>query len=384
MNKSKVIIVNKNLIAGGIETAVLALIENIKNEVDIDLMLFNKCGALLDRAPKDIEIIEGGRLLRLLGNTYAGNPQQKAESNLARFKKKVLKTLNKMGARKLLVNLSLFGQKQGKDYDVAICCDGTDELRLKYVLKCTKSKFKIAFIHCDISASYISKNAIKALEKFDLICCVSQSCAERFKIRFPHFKNVEFLYNFQDVDRILKLSKQFDVEYKKGFNLVSVSRLSNEKAHLRSLKILKRLHDEGYNFVWNIVGDGEKELAIKSFIAENNMQDYIVMHGLQSNPYPYIKAADLFYLGSLHEAAPMVFCEAMSLGVAVLTTNTCSAEELVGDKGFICGNDEESIYNSLKEIFKNIQKIEEKRKKLADYSYNNKEITDKLLKLLKK
>ena len=57
------------------------------------------------------------------------------------------------------------------------------------------------------------------------------------------------------------------------------------------------------------------------------------MVGNKENPYPYIKNASCFLLPSLHEAAPMVFGEASSLGVPVLTTETCSAIELVQSRG---------------------------------------------------
>ena len=113
------------------------------------------------------------------------------------------------------------------------------------------------------------------------------------------------------------------------------------------------------------------------------MDDYIVMHGLQANPYPYIKNADLFFLASKHEAAPMVFCEAMSLKVPVFTTNTCSAEELVGDLGFICENSEHGIYTKLKEIFDNKNLLDNKKEKIQNYKDDNEAIASKFLEMFK-
>lgn len=383
MDKMKVIMVNKNMAAGGIETAVIGFLQNLKHNIDFDLMLFKKCGALLNRVPDDVNILEGGKILKLLGNTYAGNIQQTKQSFFYRLKKKILKLANKMGAGKVLSNFALVGQKQKREYDVAICCHGIDQLKVEYVAKCVKAKYKVAFIHCDVREYKISKKSLKMLLKFDKILCVSESCAKIFSEKYPQFTNVDYLYNFQDVDKILSLSKEFNVEYKKGLNLVTAARLSEQKAHLRSLKVLKKLHDEGYSFIWNVVGDGEKESQIVDFIKQNNMQDYVVMHGLQSNPYPYIKNADLFFLATNHEAAPMVYCESMTLKVPVFTTNTCSAEELVGDLGFVCDNDEDGIYKKLKEIFDNPNLINDKKEKIQNYKYDNEAIANRFLQMFK-
>ena len=125
---------------------------------------------------------------------------------------------------------------------------------------------------------------------------------------------------------------------------------------------MKALKEEGLDFCWHIVGSGYCEREIKEYIDTNGLADCCIMHGHQNNPYPYIKAADLFFLGSYHEAAPMVFAESMLLKVPVLTTNTCSAVELVGEKGFVCENSEEGIYEALKNLISNKELILLKKK----------------------
>ncbi|MBQ8522130.1 MAG: glycosyltransferase [Clostridia bacterium] len=383
MKKLDVILVNRNMVAGGIETAILGFMQNLKEYVNFDLLLFNKCGTLLSRVPKETRVLETGRILRLLGNTYAGNIQQKSTTVSYDIKKKILKFAKKLGAEKALGKFAFVGQKQNKKYDIGICCHGIDYLKCKYVLKCVDARYKIAFIHCDVREYKVSKKTLKMLLKFDKILCVSKSCANIFLEKYPQFTNVDYLYNFQDIDRIKKLADAFEVEYKHGLNLVTAARLTEQKGHIRALRVLKRLHDEGYSFIWNIVGNGEKEEEIFEFIKQNQMEDYAIMHGLQSNPYPFIKKADLFFLATLHEAAPMVYCEAMSLRVPVFTTNTCSADELVGDLGFVCDNSEEEIYLKLKEIFDNPALLTLSKEKIKDYHYGNEEIVKKFLDMFK-
>ena len=92
---------------------------------------------------------------------------------------------------------------------------------------------------------------------------------------------------------------------------------------------------------------------IENKIKVLQLEDCVKLYGNKTNPYPYIKSADLFYLGSIHEAAPVVFSESRILGTPIITTKTSSAEELVGDNGIICENNEEDIYLSFKQIFEN-------------------------------
>ena len=192
----------------------------------------------------------------------------------------------------------------------------------------------------------------------------------------------DYLYNTQINDVILQKSTEFNVNFKKGFNLLMVSRLEKEKAHLRFLPIVKKLHEEGIEFNLNIVGGGSLKQNIESYVAENNMQEYVTLYGEQKNPYPYFKEADLFVLVSLYESFGISLIEAMLLSTPVFTTKTCSANEVVGNYGFICENNEQAIYDNLKQVLKNKQWIEEKKKLITSYNYDNDKIVQKLLNLI--
>ena len=75
----------------------------------------------------------------------------------------------------------------------------------------------------------------------------------------------------------------------------------------------------------------------------------MLFYGEQSNPYRYMKNADLLVLSSYHEAAPMVIDEARCLGLPVLTTQTTSAQDMVAERGcgFVCENSKEGIAEAL-------------------------------------
>ena len=69
----------------------------------------------------------------------------------------------------------------------------------------------------------------------------------------------------------------------------------------------------------------------------------------------------------------MVFMEAKSLGVPVLTTETISAREMIQDgwEGFVCENSEDGIRKGLRRLLQNPQLLEACRNHLRRNVYNN-------------
>lgn len=377
MEKLKLLIITKNLIAGGIEISMLSFIENMKSMFDIDLMLFNKSGIMVDKLPRDIKVIEGKGILKSLNKACQGENDSnlKLKSNIKQI---IIKSVKALGGRKLLSKFVFAGQKLKNEYDIVLCYHGLDKLCAEFALKCAKALNKIIYIHSDVSKYNLDKKLLSDYKKFNKIMCVSKSCSEIFKNKYPKLAHkVDYLYNFQNVDKIKKDAEEFNVEYGEDLNIVSVARLSEEKGHIRSLNVFNRLFNEGYKFHWHIVGDGSTRQEIEKYINDNNMEDYITLYGNQKNPYPYIKFSDLFYLGSYHEAAPMVYSEAMTLGVPVITTRTSSSDELLGDNGFICDNTEEGIYVEFKKILNNKEEIMDVKNKLKNYFYDNDKIKNK-------
>ena len=167
-----------------------------------------------------------------------------------------------------------------------------------------------------------------------------------------------------------------------SFNIISVSRLSEEKAHLRTLRVLERLKNEGLTFTWHILGDGPMREEIETAVKQKNMADVVKLYGNQINPYKYIVKSDLLLLASLNESFGLVLINAFMLGVPVLSTNTISAQEVVGEKGFVCENGEEALYNTLKYVIMNKGEVEKKKELLRDYTYENIKIKTKFKELL--
>lgn len=73
--------------------------------------------------------------------------------------------------------------------------------------------------------------------------------------------------------------------------------------------------------------------------------------GKRENPYPYVKRADYLALLSYFEGYPMCLEEAKILNKKILITDTASKEVVKNyNKKLIIKNDEEAIFEGLKQV----------------------------------
>ncbi|MFA9438248.1 glycosyltransferase [Uliginosibacterium sp. sgz301328] len=78
---------------------------------------------------------------------------------------------------------------------------------------------------------------------------------------------------------------------------------------------------------------------VDELVDELGLRDRVVMPGFQSNPYPWIKHADLFAMASDSEGLPTVLIESLILGTPVVSTDcpTGPSEILTGElASFLC------------------------------------------------
>lgn len=218
------------------------------------------------------------------------------------------------------------------------------------VLSCVIADKKITFLHCDFSAyggnTLLNRNLYK---RFDAIAAVSDSVGNVIKKIIPQIATkVSTVRNSFSAIDIISKSNDNPIKYSKTA-IVTIARISSEKGLLRCIPIIKKLHVEGYDFEWHIVGDGPLFRELRSMVIENGLERVVYLEGAQNNPYRFLKNASYLFLPSLHEAAPIVYDEAIALNVPVLTTRTLSADEIIGtEHGIVCDNNETGIESMLK------------------------------------
>lgn len=351
----KILIVNNNLDTGGIQKSLVNFLKANHKDFDITLMLLSKSGSLLNEIPKDIKVISPNKCYRILGL----NKEELKKYPFLFVLKAFLIKFSFLFSRKTAMKLLGMFQKKITGYDIVISYSHLFDYKYfangsgDFVLDKTVSNEKICIIHCDyLNSGTISKQNNSRYFEFDEIACCSDSVRERFLkgSNLPSEK-VYTLRNFYDFD-IIRLAKENPFTYSEKFiNIVSVARLSPEKGVDRAVEALHLTDRKDIHYY--IIGDGPQKDEIKKKIAEYKTEDRIFLLGEQENPYRYMINADYLLVPSLHEAAPMVFDEAKILGLPVISTDTTSAEEMIGEKyGIVIENSEEGIRDVLNRVKK--------------------------------
>lgn len=248
---------------------------------------------------------------------------------------------------------------------------------------------KIHWLHyeygkCNPNIKY-NKLFNELLPKFDKIIAVSEGVKKAF-CDFYKINDVEVIPNIANVQKIKDLSEQEGlIKYEDGkLNAVLVGRIHPVKGYDRFLKVVKRLYDDGFKekLVINVIGDGPDLERVK--FLNNDLGLDIHFWGKMDNPYKEIKNMDLLILPSLYEAFGLVASEALILEVPVLTTKTAATEKIISNNinGLVTENSEEGLYNGMKELLINFDKIKEFKNNLKDYSYDIDEEIKKIKNIL--
>ena len=276
-------------------------------------------------------------------------------------------------------------QLKGK-YDVEVAfLEGPITRIFSYKNKNTK---KIAWIHNDISKvfgagfkSKIKRTLDKKIySKYNELIFVSKDNMKKFNEIYPNVNvDKKVIYNYIDKEKVLRKAEALqDIKFDENVtNFVTVTRLVEQKAIDRLIKVHKRLIDNGYYHKIYVIGDGPEKEKLENLIEINNVNDTFLLLGKKENPYPYIKNATYFCLLSNFEGYGMVIEEAKILNKSIIITNTAAREALVNYKNsVILENNEEGIYEGLRMAIEN--KPEEKDVEI----YDNESIIKELKKII--
>ncbi len=248
-------------------------------------------------------------------------------------------------------------QKITKSYDWEISFLEGFPLKIHALLN-TSAK-KITWVHCDLFRFHYTAKQFRrgeelaAYNKMDKIVCVANDTKIAFEKRFPTcFSEKVVIYNPIDKQTILLKSNEFNVCKNEIFTVVTAGRLTYPKKMDRILRIAKRFKDEGVNIRFQILGDGELKQKLLKLSKELEVEKLVSFLGFKKNPYPYIKQADMMFCCSGYEGFSLVICEAMCLGVPVVSTRTSGPIEILGNNryGLLTEHDDESMYLAVKKM----------------------------------
>lgn len=331
---------------GGAEKALLGLLDAIDtDEYSVDLFLMRHSGELFKNIPSKINILPENEKCASLAIPIKTLIKKRhfcifflrlIAKILAFLKKKQLKSSGISGIEIEYCHKftkCVLPKISNKEYDIAISFLAPHY----YVAEKVKAKKKIAWIHTDYSNVKINvKSELKMWDKFDNIISISDEVTNSFVSTFPSLENkITVIENIISKCYIDSLINEFDVndEMKNdgSVKLLSIGRFGYAKNFDNVPHICKLINDSGLNVKWYIIGFGSGEGLIRQKIAEYNMQDKVIILGKKENPYPYIKACDIYVQPSRYEGKSIAVREAQILGKPVIITAFPTAQSQLND-----------------------------------------------------
>lgn len=344
MIMKSVLIIQESLNGGGAEKVLTDYLNNFDyDKYNITLLLINRQGIYTEQINNNVVIkhiykYKRPALKRLLSKTYIIDKIEKKEIN------KVL------GDNK---------------YDVIISfMEGISLKYHKYVMD--RAYLNISWVHSNL---YINSWSTKCFHNFkneentyrmlDKVIFVSQKAKEAFDQKYNVLTPEKIvLYNIINRNKIISLSNSKEIR-KQKFTICNVGRLSPIKRQDRLIKAVKILIEKGCDIDLWIIGTGNEKSNLERLVKSLNIENFVHFLGFIVNPYPYIKAADIFVLSSDTEGYPTVICEALCLGKPIVSTQITGCTELLGDNqyGILTELDEQSLANGIYDLYTSKEKI---------------------------
>ena len=387
----KILIIHQNMEVGGAETSLLGLLDSFDySKVSVDIFFYEHKGDLYNLIPSQVNILKEIPIYKALVSPVrdAIKNKQLKISILRIFTKLrcciqdklysygdlgyVLKQFYHYNALPLLPSIR-------GEYDMAISFNDPHFILGNKV----HAKIKLGWFHTDFSGiKYNSKLEEKMWFKCDYAVNVSECCKEAFDEKHLYMKNKSIIIeNILSKELLKKRADMFDAESEMlqdgSVRLLSIGRFSDAKNFDNVPIICKKILEAGIVVKWYLIGYGSDEELIRHRITEAGMEKRVIILGKKENPYPYIKACDIYVQPSRYEGKCVAVREAQILGKPVIITNyaTSSSQLKDGYDGVIVPMDNEGCARGIASVIRDKklqQKLVENERK-SDYT-NEKEI----------
>lgn len=356
----RVLFVIDTLRMGGAEKSLVSLLKALDPQrVSVDLYLFEAGGVLQAEVPDWVNILEADAVTRgmtLELRNYL--PDVVRSGHIFAALTRIRMTLRSRISKKPGFSWNLVKKyipPLEKHYDVAVgYLEGFTDF---FVLDKVNAEKKIGWIHIDMTNRKMPAEEVAYYERFDEIATISEVCRDAFLKHVPAAADrLHIIENIVLPKEILdKAEKCAERNWDSDkVHLVTVGRLDYQKGIDVAAKACKVLMDRNVSVCWHVYGKGVMHDTIAQYIEENRLEAAFLLEGLASNPYPYLKHADLVVQPSRWEGKSIVLDEAKILGKAIVVTDYPSVRDQITDRitGLITGMTPEAIADGIEQLIK--------------------------------
>ncbi len=326
--KKQVLFFIESLQCGGAEKSLISLLPLLDySKMDVDLLLLKRGGIFEQYVPKQVHIIDFEQRvspwlyriyqlrfsLRLRWNKLAGKKEHGAETRW----KTMLRAYTPL-------------QKQ---YDVVIAYQ--QGFPTYYIIDKVHAAKKCTWINADITqVGYNARFNRPYYDKADVIVPVSDRLKDILATSdyvpanklFPVFDilNPQLICTMADEPQALMQNE--------GLKIVTVGRMVRLKGYDIAVEAAKILRNKGLKFCWYFIGDGNDRATVESLINTYALEECVTLLGEQANPYPFVKACDIYVQTSRNEGFGLTIAEAKILHKPVVSTNFPVVHDQIADE----------------------------------------------------
>jgi len=166
----------------------------------------------------------------------------------------------------------------------------------------------------------------------------------------------------------------------KLINISMIARFTSEKNHLLALETAKKLKHKNVCFMLNLYGDGALREQIQNYIASHDLKQNVELHGYQKDMSVVYQTSDILLITSLTEGLPMVLLEAMSNGIAIVSTNVGQIAEVLNQEtcGLLTSFKADDVSNKLLQLLANKTRLEKLGQNAIKRVQNNYSISSQI------
>ncbi len=334
-----ILIVHFNMELGGAESSLLGLLDTIDySRYAVDLFLLDHSGELMPLINDHVNLLPEIPSYKALTQPISADMRNgNIQIALLRCYARARSALSS-GALHLPHNYKQYFHKLcvphlpniPGEYDLAISFNDPHYIIGEKVT----AKVKLAWFHTDASRIRFCDDIEKEMWGMsDYVVNVSENCKIAFDEAHPYLNESHSLVieNLLPRELIRRQAQQPQEDMPSGAGrvLLSVGRFCDAKNFDNVPDICRRLVEDGLDVKWYLIGYGGDEALIRRKIDEAGMQERVVILGKKDNPYPYMRACDLYVQPSRYEGKAVTVREAQLLGKpVVITSYATSASQL--------------------------------------------------------
>ena len=353
MSKSILFVMNTLGLAGA-ETALIELLNKLEDSYEVDIYVLMGQGELAAKLPPKVHLLNKRFNLCSVhsakGRLYMMGTVTKALFNRATIFRLIPYLCGNLWAMlkrhrvqfdKLLWRaLSDGSLRIHKEYDLAVSF--IEGGAAYYVADHVKAKKKAGFIHIDYEqAGYTRKLDRDCYLQFDALFPIAEEIKERFLQIYPECADKTYVFhNVINRDSIFYKASSGEgfTDGYQGVRILTVGRLTKQKAYPVAIEAMRLLKDSGCKARWYVLGEGEERHALEKLIAEDGLEKDFILMGAVENPFPYYKQTDLYVHATGYEGKSIAVQEAQVLGCAIIASDcTGNREQIIdGTDGVLC------------------------------------------------